>query len=65
MKLIQDSEEHDQEESDREIITQVNNHAIEACRQEEITQGKILELGEILRVSGRGLVAHAEAAKSG
>ncbi|MEK7877801.1 MAG: hypothetical protein AAB325_16615, partial [Pseudomonadota bacterium] len=49
---------------DRELRSQVTRLAIEAFRREEISRGRLLDLGKQLGILGPKLVALAEAARS-
>jgi Zn-dependent peptidase ImmA (M78 family)/DNA-binding XRE family transcriptional regulator len=49
---------------DRELRSQVTRLAIEAYRREEISRGRLLDLGKQLGIPGPKLVALAEAARS-
>ncbi|MSQ51890.1 MAG: ImmA/IrrE family metallo-endopeptidase [Betaproteobacteria bacterium] len=49
---------------DRELRTQVTRLAIEAYRREEISRGRLLDLGKQLGIPGPKLVALAEAART-
>ena len=49
---------------DRELRSQVTRLAIEAYRREEISRGRLLDLGKQLGISGPKLVALAEAART-
>jgi len=48
--------------SDRHLVNQVAYLAVEAFRRGEISRGKLLEVGEILGIEGRQLVAFAKIA---
>ncbi|MCY4230302.1 MAG: XRE family transcriptional regulator [Alphaproteobacteria bacterium] len=50
---------------DRELRSEIVHLAIEAYRLEEISRGRILELGKNLRIKGDTLLNLAEAARSG
>lgn len=47
---------------DRELRSQVANLAVEAFRREQISRGRLLELGKLLSIPGAKLVRLAEAA---
>ena len=48
---------------ERELRSQVARLAIEALRREEISRGRLLDLGKLLGIPGAKLVAWAEAAR--
>ncbi len=48
---------------DRELRSEIAHLAIEAYRREEISRGRVLEMGKILRIDGDSLLSLAEVAR--
>ena len=64
LDMFEDLEgEEDKSLIDRELRSQVARLAIEAYRREEISRGRLLDLGKTLGIPGAKLVALAEAAR--
>lgn len=64
LNLLNDMDAPEQEENwDRELRTEVANLAIEAYRREEISRGRLTELGKILSIPGEILLELGEAAR--
>ena len=61
LHVLDDLEGHDQRKPDREIVSQVVHLALEAYRQEEISQGKLRDLSKLLGCSAKKLLTLAEA----
>lgn len=62
LQVLDDLEGHDVHKPDREIVNQVVHLALEAYRREEISQGKLRDLSNLLGISARSLQSLAEAA---
>jgi Zn-dependent peptidase ImmA (M78 family)/transcriptional regulator with XRE-family HTH domain len=54
-----------QPDRERELVSQIAYLAIEAYRREEISRGRLMEVGKILNLDGRKLVGFGDAAKTG
>lgn len=65
LNLFDDLEEpEDRKHWNRELRTEVAHLAIEAYRQEEISKGRLLEIGRSIEFEGDSLLVLAEAARS-
>lgn len=59
---LDDIDSPDSRKPDREIVSQVIHLALEAYRQEEISQGKLRDLSSLLKIRAKTLLELAEAA---
>lgn len=62
LKLLDDLEAKDTHEPDREIVSQVVHLALEAYRREEISKGKLRDIGAQLGIDAASLLELAEVA---
>lgn len=58
---LDDADSPDTRKPDREIVSQVIHLALEAYRQEEISQGKLRDLSSLLKIRAKTLLELAEA----
>ena len=65
LSMISDVEEREKpQHRDRELRSEVAHLAIEAYRREEISRGRVLELGKTLGIRGDVLLQLAEATRA-
>lgn len=65
LRLFEDLETKPKAEvRERELVSQIAYLAIEAYRREEISRGRLLEIGKTLNIDGRRLLDLGEAARS-